>query len=141
MASAVFTARSQSASLVTSWRTNFAASPSSFASAVPSFSSTSPITTLPPSATSALASAAPWPRAPPLMSVILPSNRAMAVLPFFLFRHQILIGALIQHPDNGAHQACRQRARHDRLRAERDDVLAPLGRHRRQPADQDRKST
>src|SRR4029077_17853872 len=44
-------------------------------------SSTSPITTFAPCATSRRASAAPWPRAPPLTSTTLLSKRAMSAPP------------------------------------------------------------
>src|SRR5580704_11006818 len=65
--SAAFTAVSQSLSCITSCRTNAAALPSSDASWWPSGSSTSPMTTRAPSATNKRASAAPCPRAPPLI--------------------------------------------------------------------------
>src|SRR5262245_18045483 len=45
---------------------------------LPSASSTSPNTTLAPSRTNRSASAAPWPRAPPLISATLPSSFPMS---------------------------------------------------------------
>src|SRR5262249_31157582 len=75
--SAAATTSTHSASLVTSWRMNVALLPRSAASFLPSSSRTSPITTLAPSATSIRASAAPCPRAPPLIRTTLLSNRAM----------------------------------------------------------------
>src|SRR4051794_6916046 len=82
-ASAAATARAHSASWVTSWRTNTAALPSSAASRRPSSSRTSPMTALPPSATSMRASAAPCPRAPPLIRTTLSLNRVTLVLPAY----------------------------------------------------------
>src|SRR6266853_121291 len=75
--SAAFTAVSQSLSCVTSCRTNVAAWPSSDASWRPSGSSTSPIMTRAPSAANKRASAAPCPRAPPLMSMTFPLRRSI----------------------------------------------------------------
>src|SRR5271169_2180569 len=74
---AAFTAVSQSLSCVTSCRTKVAVEPSSDASWRPSASSTSPMTTRAPSATNKRASAAPCPRAPPLMSMTFPLRRSI----------------------------------------------------------------
>src|SRR6185437_12847528 len=62
------------ASSVTSVRTNIAAAPSSFASALPSRSLTSASTALPPPATTMRAVAAPKPDAPPLITNTLPRS-------------------------------------------------------------------
>src|ERR1700751_3126052 len=75
--SAAFTAVSQSLSCVTSCGTNASAGPSSDASWRPSDSSTSPMTTRAPSAANKRASAAPCPRAPPLMSMTFPLRRSI----------------------------------------------------------------
>src|ERR1700747_1720467 len=74
---AAFTAVSQSLSCVTSCRTKVAVEPSSDASWRPSASSTSPMTTRAPSTTNKRASAAPFPRAPPLMSITFPLRRSI----------------------------------------------------------------
>src|SRR6185312_16957134 len=62
------------ASSVTSVRTNFAAAPSSLASALPSRSLTSASTAFPPPATTIRAVAAPRPDAPPLITKTLPRS-------------------------------------------------------------------
>src|SRR6478735_8147636 len=72
-----WTALRQSASWVTSRWTYRAESPSSSASAWPSSSSRSPMTTFAPSATSIRALAPPMLRAPPLIRATLPSTRPM----------------------------------------------------------------
>ena len=74
---AVFTAVAQSLSCVTSCRTKTAEGPSSDASWRPSASSTSPMTIRAASATNQHASAAPCPRAPPLMSIVFPLRRSI----------------------------------------------------------------
>src|SRR6185312_1929050 len=79
--SAASTARAQSAAEVTSCRTKDAAGPSSTANDWPRLSSTSPMTTFAPCATSRRASAAPWPRAPPLTRTTLLSKRAISAPP------------------------------------------------------------
>src|SRR5215831_536669 len=71
------TADSQSRSAVTSCRRKVAAAPSSPASRRPSGSSTSPMTIRAPSLTNRRASAAPCPRAPPLISMTLPFRRSI----------------------------------------------------------------
>src|SRR4051794_8063928 len=72
------TASCQLASDVTSSVTNTASSPRSCATASPSASRMSPITTLAPSATNRRACDSPCPRAPPLMSATFPSSRPTA---------------------------------------------------------------
>src|ERR1700743_474427 len=88
---AVATAASHWSGWVTSRWTYLAASPISAASALPSSSRMSPITTWAPSSTSRRASSAPMPRAPPLMSATFPSTRpgrSIKRLPFGLGGHQ-----------------------------------------------------
>src|SRR5882762_6893980 len=75
--SAAATVAAQSLSLVTSRREKIAESPSSAASARPSCSSTSAITTLAPSATKPRAWLAPNPRAPPVTITVRLSKRFM----------------------------------------------------------------
>ncbi len=65
---------------VTSRWTYFADAPSAVASASPSRSNTSPMTTFAPSATVARAIAAPMPRAPPVTSTTFPSSRDIKIL-------------------------------------------------------------
>src|SRR4051812_11862675 len=72
------TASCQLASDVTSSVTNTASSPTSCATASPSASRMSPITTLAPSATNRRACDSPCPRAPPLMSATFPSSRPIS---------------------------------------------------------------
>ena len=84
------TAFFQSSSLLTSSFTKRARPPASFTSASilrPSSTSTSPMTTLAPSLAKSLASAAPIPRAPPLMIATLPPSLiAIFYLPFLACR-------------------------------------------------------
>ena len=76
--SAVATAASQCASLVTSWCTyRQDGAPSASATAEPLSSSTSPSTTRAPSATKCRTCDLPMPLAPPVMSATLPSSRPM----------------------------------------------------------------
>src|SRR5436190_5497071 len=66
-----------SASLVTSWWWNVAADPMSAAVCLPSSSRTSVMITCAPSSANNRASAAPCPRAPPVISATLPSSLPM----------------------------------------------------------------
>ena len=92
--SAVCTASSQSASLVTSRCTYTASPPASVmlrSTAWPSSSRRSPNTTLAPSATNSSVSSAPWPLAPPEINTTFPSSLPM----IWLLQFSRICGAIL----------------------------------------------